>query len=296
MTLPNIALPPGYRWVEGPMNGRIAGAPSIVDSTGRPAGYPVGDYQGGADALWERYNQATAGSGAAPGTTLTLQQLSSIGNLEEGTRVANEQALSSLEGEYAGIPDALRNSYGNAARRAGTWGNTDEFAAGLESEVRGGTRGARTLLHGRINALRSALGREAFVDPEFTPDPITNNTGDNEGSAISDTDSGAAPVGDNDDEGSSAPNAVQSLITARAQNPGFGQLGSTQTISQPASANEGTGDGPSTLGPTPQTAAREASPAVKQTQDNPVKKDPSVNLAKARRINIPGRPKAGRIR
>lgn len=104
--------------------------------------------------------------------------------LNEATlgRQRDEADLVSLEGEYSGIPDVLRQRYTDMAKQAGTYGDTNEFKAGLESDVRAGARGAQAVMESRINALRQRLGKEAMPGTSFAPQggaqltPVTANS------------------------------------------------------------------------------------------------------------------------
>ncbi len=165
-TAPTTPLPPGYSWAPyGSGDHTQVNRPVIVDPSGRKLTLNVNP-----DALWTQYNNATGGSssgqGFAPGTPLTMQQLSNLGTAQQYQGIADNSLLTSLEKEYADTPNLLRSEYGNRARAAGTYGDTKEFKVGLESDVKAGAKGARFGLTNRINALRKALGKE-----EFTPGP-----------------------------------------------------------------------------------------------------------------------------
>lgn len=103
---------------------------------------------------------------------LGAPQLSAkIGDSTPGSKQRGEEAqdsasmhrvktgeLGELERDYQNIPNSLRDKYTAAAQAAGTYGNTDQFKTGLDSEVQAGTRGARLENIGRQNAIRQYLG------------------------------------------------------------------------------------------------------------------------------------------
>src|SRR5689334_16176797 len=74
--------------------------------------------------------------------------------------LANQQRKAELDEAmkaYDLIPQNIKDSYTKTAQTAGTFANTPEFAAGLQSEVDAGVRGARVAEAARINSMRKAL-------------------------------------------------------------------------------------------------------------------------------------------
>lgn len=99
------------------------------------------------------------------------------------TRIDDEADLAALEKDFSDIPNQLKGMYADKARAAGTYAETNEFRRGLDSDVQAGARGAQALLSGRINALRTKLGREplegtAAAGPTAVTDNPSNLTGD----------------------------------------------------------------------------------------------------------------------
>lgn len=72
-----------------------------------------------------------------------------VSNRELGYLSASEKAA------QAGIHDLIQNNYTNAAKRAGTYANTDQFNAGLTDEVGYGEKGAMLDSQNRLNAINS---------------------------------------------------------------------------------------------------------------------------------------------
>ncbi len=152
---PTTQLPPGYSWgPSGVGDHTQVNLPAIFD----PSGQRVGGLNA-VNGLWDQYNSATGGGLVGSGSTLTLQQLGNIGNVQEGQRLADEGSLTDMQKEYEGIPDSLMNLYTTAAKRGGTYANTGEFNTGLKSEVAQGTRGAQAALGARMAAVYKRLGK-----------------------------------------------------------------------------------------------------------------------------------------
>lgn len=95
-----------------------------------------------------------------------------------GNYQARQAELDAAMKEYENVPTTLRAKYLDAAKKAGTYGATDEFNSGLESEVVAGSRGARVGLANRINALKKAMGQEDTFDPEGLGQTQANMTQD----------------------------------------------------------------------------------------------------------------------
>jgi len=93
-----------------------------------------------------------------------------------GDRAANEKGLADAMKEYDNVPNTIRSTYIDTARKAGTYGDTDQFRSGLESEVLAGSRGARVGIAGRINALKKALGHTDKFEPEGLGQTQANQT------------------------------------------------------------------------------------------------------------------------
>lgn len=75
-------------------------------------------------------------------------------------RLANKERQAQLDRvmkDYENIPHMINDAYTKSAQQAGTYANTPEFLAGLQSEVEAGARGARVAEAARINALRKDL-------------------------------------------------------------------------------------------------------------------------------------------
>jgi len=83
-----------------------------------------------------------------------------------GQQAGYRSSLDQEMKDYDKIPTMLRDKYTQFAQRAGTYGNTPEFQAGLNSEVQAGARGARVEAASRINALRRSLGMAEDFNPE----------------------------------------------------------------------------------------------------------------------------------
>ena len=77
--------------------------------------------------------------------------------------------LQALEQAYHGAMQQSSQSAEAAARAAGTWADTPEFRAGLESEAGNQARGTQAALLGRISALRNSEGLKAFDPNEVVP-------------------------------------------------------------------------------------------------------------------------------
>jgi hypothetical protein len=178
--------------------------------------------QGGPEALM----QMGGGVGGMSGRDV-LNYSQNRMNEEDFARRDDEADLTALEKEFSDVPGQLKTMYADRARAAGTYADTNEFQRGLSSDVQAGARGAQALLSGRINALRSKLGKEplagtAAAGPTAVTDNPANLTGDK---AAANADMGAAAGGavsssgpDSDSVGSGTPqhldttnNAVTSL-------------------------------------------------------------------------------------
>lgn len=133
----------------------------------------------------------------------------------EGEKKARTKELEDAMKEYNDVPMTIRKQYTEAAQRAGTYANTPEFGAGLDSEVQAGSRGARVGIAGRINALKKALGHTDTFAPE--------GLGETQGNATKDalTANPAAPAPDQEAAavaGPEAPEATAPTSTASLQN------------------------------------------------------------------------------
>lgn len=105
------------------------------------------------------YQNRLSGSGAGGLSSEELQNLTQNQMTQQQVESNfNRSTLEGLQKEYDSIPETLKASYLAAAQKAGTYGNTDEFNAGLSSEVAAGTRGAQEVMLTRINAMRQQLG------------------------------------------------------------------------------------------------------------------------------------------
>lgn len=93
-----------------------------------------------------------------------------------GQNTARQAELDAAMKEYEDVPTLIRGKYSDAAKRAGTYANTPEFASGMESEVTAGARGARVGLAARINALRKAMGNNEEFNPEGYTQTRANET------------------------------------------------------------------------------------------------------------------------
>lgn len=114
------------------------------------------------DAMAEGFSQQQYAGGGGQLTPSQLANLTAnrLGEAEMN-KIRDEQELTELQGTYDKIPDQLNTLYTNAAKKAGTFSGTQEFTAGLDSEVKQGTRGAQAALGSRLSALYSKLGRPA---------------------------------------------------------------------------------------------------------------------------------------
>lgn len=225
MAAPTTQLPPGYTWGQRGTGDHVTARQWVIkDPTGAVAGRDP-------NAIWDSYEKATgtgAGSGIAPGTQLTLRQISNIGTADQYQKGADEKLLGDLETEYGGIDDVLRKNYMDAAKRAGTYGNTAEFSSGLDSEVKAGSRGARTALAARINALRKSLGMPEFAPQEDAtpqgedgPEPATNKAVN----AEKGTDNGTAETGALDTSVPQTPDNLNAVSGVQSGLPAtFGKI------------------------------------------------------------------------
>lgn len=93
-------------------------------------------------------------------------------------RLANKERQAQLDAtmkEYEALPTTINDAYTNSAKTAGTFANTPEFMAGLQSEVDAGVRGARVAEAARINALRKAMDNKfkgSMEYEEFKPEGL----------------------------------------------------------------------------------------------------------------------------
>ena len=140
--------------------------------------------------------------------------LTGIGETRE-----REASLASAMKEYDEIPGMLRSGYLDTAKRAGTFGATPEFEAGLNSEVEAGARGARVSTAARINSLKKALGHTDVFNPEgvgqtqsnLTEDQLRNAPTSAEGADAAPTEGTATPA-----ETSAAPMAANPVSKVSA--------------------------------------------------------------------------------
>ncbi len=98
----------------------------------------------------------TGGGGNAENIMLGLQGAAGVNQLQNNL---DTEQLTQMEQQYNEIPETLNNLYSNAAKRGGTYANTNEFNVGLQSEVKQGTRGAQAALGSRMAAVMQRLGR-----------------------------------------------------------------------------------------------------------------------------------------
>jgi len=133
------------------------------------------------------------------------------------------QAQNELDNEMAGydkIPDTLRTAYTQSAQKAGTYGNTPEFQAGLNADVQAGTRGARVAAASRINALRRSLNMTEEFKPEnwdatqgnATQDYLRNNPASPSAPAVT-----SKPETQQDSEEAATPSAPASDAPTKVQ-------------------------------------------------------------------------------
>lgn len=146
--------------------------------------------QGGPEAL---LNGGIGGLSGRDALNYTQNRM----NEADFARRDDEADLTALEKEYSDVPGQLKTMYADRARAAGTYADTNEFQRGLSSDVQAGARGAQALLSGRINALRSKLGREPLegtvaAGPTSVTDNPANLTGDK---SAANADMGAAAGG-----------------------------------------------------------------------------------------------------
>ena len=172
---------------------------------------PMGWQQG--DALAERLQREYFEKYPSGGQGLTAAQMANMTNnrlsQEQLERSAAEKEYGDLEQEYTVIPERLRELYSAAAKKGGTYSDTGEFKAGLDSEVGQGTRGAQAILQQRLSALRSKLGMPAQAgdNPGSGLMTASNKVGDSTTSAPASSDSSAPATSD-------APQTATSSTTA----------------------------------------------------------------------------------
>lgn len=132
----------------------------------------------------------------------------------EGEKKARTKELEDAMKEYNDVPTTIRKSYTEAAQRAGTYANTPEFGAGLDSEVVAGSRGARVGIAGRINALKKALGHIDEFKPEGLGETQANLTKETLADKPADPNVEAAATAGPDAEAASAPTTVNTVQNA----------------------------------------------------------------------------------
>lgn len=113
-----------------------------------------------------------------PGTRLFDKRGNNDGYIDIGKRDAQNADLASAMEDYGKIETNVRDTYTNAAKKAGTYADTAEFKSGLGSEVQAGVRGARVNAAQRINAMRRAMGNNEEFKPEGVDQTQGNNTAD----------------------------------------------------------------------------------------------------------------------
>lgn len=138
------------------------------------------------------------------------------GYTDLGTQQGHQADLDSAMKDYGNIETNVRSSYTDAAKKAGTYANTNEFNSGLNSEVQSGIRGARVNAVARINAMRKAMGNNEEFKPEGFDQTQGNQTADKLAESPVKEDSAPAPAAPED--APAAKDATQMNATASLQN------------------------------------------------------------------------------
>ena len=99
------------------------------------------------------------------------------GYMNLGAANARNAAINDAMADYGKIEGNIRDSYTNAAKKAGTYANTNEFNSGLNSEIQAGVRGARVDAVNRIHALQRAAGGKEGDAGWFNPEGYDQTQG-----------------------------------------------------------------------------------------------------------------------
>lgn len=163
------------------------------------------------------------------------------GYTDLGNAAAHNQDLDQAMKDYGNIETNVRNSYTDAAKKAGTYANTNEFNSGLNSEIQGGVRGARVEAVSRINALRKAAGN----NEEFKPDGYDQTQGNNTANKLAEN-----PVKEDSAAPQAAPEPTAQAAAPQANN-------AVASVQSPSSFSfNGAGRKQATLGPSAGFGAR----------------------------------------
>jgi len=128
---------------------------SIVPGIGTAAGLAASAYIG------QKEKQKKAKRKAAIAAAIAQQEAAGGGKGTPEERQPYEAGRTELEiaqSELESLPRTVREQVIAAAKRAGTFAETPEFARGAESEIEAQLRGARFATEERIRALRRKLG------------------------------------------------------------------------------------------------------------------------------------------
>lgn len=156
-----------------------------------------------------------------PGSRLFDQRGNTQGYVDIGQMNANQAALDAAMKDYGNIETDIRDQYTNAAKKAGTYADTNEFKSGLNSEVQSGVRGARVDAVKRINALRKAMGNNEEFKPEGYDTTQANQTADKLAAAPDKEESPQSAVSDEPAVASTsnAASGVQNMAPKQSFNP-----------------------------------------------------------------------------
>ena len=155
------------------------------------------------------------------------------GNQWLGGQARTQAELSQAEADYGNIEKNTRDTYTQAAKKAGTYANTAEFQSGFGSELQAGVRGARTEAVRRINALRKAMGNAEEFKPEGFEQTQGNVTADKLAAAPAQEDSAPEEVAAPEPPAAETGNATQSVQSGKGLVAGARRAAALRRI-QPA--------------------------------------------------------------
>lgn len=139
------------------------------------------------------------------------EKKSNQGYIDFGNQQRAQADLDAAMKDYEGIETNIRDTYTNAAKKAGTYANTSEFNSGLQSEIQAGVRGARANAVARINAMRKAMGNTEEFKPEGYDQTQANATADKLAAAPPKEDAAPEQEIDREDTGPQTANAAANV-------------------------------------------------------------------------------------